>query len=73
VDGTRALTDNLLFSDATGAVIDVTTNSSTLTIQGRDSLSATNTLGFFDPDGAVEFYYDGDKVFSTHCQCGIGF
>jgi hypothetical protein len=65
VDGTRALTDNLLFSDATGAVIDVTTNSSTLTIQGRDSLSATNTLGFFDPDGAVEFYYDGDKVFST--------
>lgn len=65
VDGTRAFTDNILLSDATNPIIDLTTDSATLTLRGRTSLSANATLAELDPDGAAALYYAGSLAFES--------
>ena len=50
--------------------IDNNINSAHIAITGTNAASGSTTMALFDPDGAAELYYDGNKVVETF-QSGI--
>ena len=63
--GDLTVTNDILLSDATAALIDLTTDSATLTLRGRTSGSANSTLATFDPDGASQLNHAGTLMVKT--------